>query len=90
MLMKKKDIKGFEEILRNYPQEITEDEFLNQFIQEILTKVRIEVIKDRIKPYSSIRLGFLAKSLNISPKEVEGLLVRLILNGEVFAKVDQN
>jgi len=89
MLMKKKDIKGFEEILRNYPQEITEDEFLNQFIQEILTKVRIEVIKDRIKPYSSIRLGFLAKSLNISPKEVEGLLVRLILNGEVFAKVDQ-
>ena len=85
----KKDIKNFEEILRQHPQEITEDEFLNQFIQEILTKVRIEVIKDKIKPYTSIRLGYLAKSLNITPKEVEGLLVRLILDGEIFAKVDQ-
>ena len=85
----KKDIKNFEEILRLHPQEITEDDFLNQFIQEILTKVRIEVIKDKIKPYTSIRLGYLARQLNISAKEVEGLLVRLILDGEVFAKVDQ-
>eukprot|EP01091_Cochliopodium_minus_P008890 TRINITY_DN208_c0_g1_i1.p1 TRINITY_DN208_c0_g1~~TRINITY_DN208_c0_g1_i1.p1 ORF type:complete len:370 (+),score=127.38 TRINITY_DN208_c0_g1_i1:295-1404(+) len=85
----KKDIKNFEEILRLHPQEITEDDFLNQFIQEILTKVRIEVIKDKIKPYTSIRLGYLAKSLNITSKEVEGLIVRLILDGEIFAKVDQ-
>lgn len=85
----KKDIKTFEEILKNHPAEITEDDFLNQFIQEILTKVRIEVIKDKIKPYTSIRLGYLARNLNITAKEVEGLLVRLILDGEIFAKVDQ-
>jgi len=85
----KKDIKNFEEILRLHPAEITEDEFLNQFIQEILTKVRIEVIKDKIKPYTSIRLGYLARNLNITSKEVEGLIVRLILDGEIFAKVDQ-
>jgi len=85
----KKDIKNFEEILRLHPQEITEDDFLNQFIQEILTKVRIEVIKDKIKPYTSIRLGYLANNLNITSKEVEGLIVRLILDGEIFAKVDQ-
>jgi len=85
----KKDIKSFEEILRLYPQEITEDDFLNQFIQEILTKVRIEVIKDKIKPYTSIRLGYLARNLNITSKEVEGLIIRLILDGQIFAKVDQ-
>jgi COP9 signalosome complex subunit 2 len=85
----KKDIKNFEEILRLHPQEFVEDEFLNQFIQEILTKVRIEVIKDKIKPYTSIRLGYLARNLNITSKEVEGLIVRLILDGEIFAKVDQ-
>lgn len=85
----KKNIKQFEEILRLHPKEITEDEFLNQFIQEILTKVRIEVIKEIIRPYTSIRLGFVATTLNITPKEVEDLLVRLILDREIFAKVDQ-
>jgi len=85
----KKDIKKFEEILRTYPQDITEDEFLNQFIQEILTKVRIEVIKEIIRPYTSLRLGYVAQTLNIGVKEVEGLIVRLILDSEVFAKVDQ-
>jgi len=85
----KKDIKTFEEILRQHPKEITEDEFLNQFVQEILTKVRIEVIKQKIRPYTSIRLGYLATNLNITSKEVEGLLIRLILDGEIFAKVDQ-
>lgn len=85
----KKDIKTFEEILKKHPQEITEDEFLNQFIQEILTKVRIEVIKEIIKPYTNIRLGYVAHTLNITIKEVENLVVRLILDGEIFAKVDQ-
>jgi len=85
----KKDINKFEEILRTYPQDITEDEFLNQFIQEILTKVRIEVIKEIIRPYTSLRLGYVAQTLNIGVKEVEGLIVRLILDGEIFAKVDQ-
>jgi len=85
----KKDIKKFEEILRTYPQDITEDEFLNQFIQEILTKVRIEVIKEIIRPYTSLRLGYVSQTLNIGVKEVEGLIVRLILDSEVFAKVDQ-
>lgn len=85
----KKDIKTFEEILRDHPQEITEDEFLNQFIQEILTKVRIEVIKQTIRPYTTIRIGYIAQSLNITAKEVETLLVRLILDSEIFAKIDQ-
>jgi len=85
----KKNINEFEKILKENPEEITKDEFLNQFIQEILTKVRIEVIKERIKPYTSIRLGYIARSLNITSKEVEGLLVRLILDGEIYAKIDQ-
>jgi len=42
-----------------------------------------------IKPYTRIRLPYLAKELNIDVSEVENLLVQCILDGTVNGKMDQ-
>lgn len=42
-----------------------------------------------VKPYSRINCQFLATQLTIELEEVEDLLVRLILDNEIEAKIDQ-
>ena len=42
-----------------------------------------------IKPYTRISIGFIAREINISPPEVEQLLVTLILDGMIDGSIDQ-
>jgi COP9 signalosome complex subunit 2 len=51
--------------------------------------VRIAKILELSKPYSRINCQFLATQLTIELEEVEELVVRLILDNEMEAKIDQ-
>jgi COP9 signalosome complex subunit 2 len=42
-----------------------------------------------IQPYTNISLPFISKELNITPKEVEDLLVELILDNKIRGHIDQ-
>ena len=44
-----------------------------------------QVLLKVITPYTRIRISFIAQELNITPSEVEQLLVALILDGQVIA-----
>ena len=48
---------------------------------ELLDNIRTEVMVKLIKPYTRIRIGFVAQELNILPAEVESLLITAILDG---------
>ncbi len=74
--------------MRENPKEVTEDAFLNQFIGRLLTKVRVAKIVEMIKPYTRINTQFLATQLTVDREEVEDLLVRLVLDIEIEAKID--
>jgi len=48
-----------------------------------------QVLLKVIKPYTRISIGFIAREINISPAEVEQLLVTLILDGMIDGSIDQ-
>jgi len=85
----KNDIKKFESQLKNHKEAIMGDPFIEKFINDLMTKIRSNVLLDRIKPYINVSLAFIAKELNISTEAVHDLLVQMILDGQVDGKIDQ-
>ena len=56
---------------------------------DLLKNIRTQVLLKVIRPYTRIRIDFIATELNIPPHEVEPLLVALILDGQIDGHVDQ-
>ncbi|KAL2238535.1 UNVERIFIED_CONTAM: COP9 signalosome complex subunit 2, partial [Sesamum indicum] len=48
-----------------------------------------EVLLKLIKPYTRIRIPFISKELNVPEKDVEELLVSLILDNQIHGHIDQ-
>lgn len=84
----KNNISQVQAILTAHKKEIGDDPFLNQFIGRLLTKVRIAKILDMVEPYTRINTQHLATILAIDREEVEDLLVRLVLDNEIEARID--
>lgn len=90
-----RDIMRFERILRNNRSTITEsDTFIHDHIRELLVTMRTQVLLKMVRPYSRIRIPYLAQQLNIGDSEegiteVEHLLVSLILDERIDAHIDQ-
>jgi len=85
----KNELKKFERELRSNKEAIMDDEFIADYIQDLMKKIRSRVLLDRIKPYTNITIGFIAKELNITSPDVEALLVELILDGDIQGRIDQ-
>lgn len=83
------DLKKFERELKQSKEAIMDDEFIADYIQDLMKKIRSEVLQDRIKPYTNITIGFIARELNIKSEDVIDLLVELILDGHVNGRIDQ-
>jgi len=85
----KNRISEFEKVLRDNRQSIMDDPFIRDYIEDLLKNIRTQVLLKLIKPYTRIRLPFISKELNIPEKDVEGLLVSLILDQRVQGVIDQ-
>ncbi|GFH10401.1 PCI domain-containing protein [Haematococcus lacustris] len=68
---------------------IMDDPFIREYIQDLLTKIRTQVLVKLIQPYSRVRIPFIAAKLNITDTDVESLLVTLILDKRVTGHIDQ-
>ena len=66
-----------------------DDPFIRDYIEELLKNIRTQVLIKLIKPYTRIEVTFISKELNITPAEVESLLVSLILDNKVNGRIDQ-
>ncbi|KAJ3295368.1 COP9 signalosome complex subunit 2 [Borealophlyctis nickersoniae] len=85
----RKEIHEFEKILKENHNTIMADPFIRTYIDDVLKNIRTQVLIKLIKPYTRIEVPFLTKELNVDVKEVEDLLVGLILDGKVDGKIDQ-
>jgi len=85
----RREVHAAEKILRDNRSTIMEDNFIRQYIGELLKSLRTQYLIDLIKPYTRLELSFLAKQLNVPSEEVEELLVGLILEGKVDGRIDQ-
>jgi COP9 signalosome complex subunit 2 len=84
------DIKEFESILKKNHDKIMNDEFIQEYIGDLLKTIRKQVLLQIVRPYTRISLDALSKELNGIPvKDVESLLVPLILDGKLEGRIDQ-
>jgi len=83
------DIKAFEKILKENKKTILDDPFIRDYIDDLLKNIRTQVLLKILTPYTKIRIPFLAAELNISAKEVEDLMVALILDSKIQGRIDQ-
>lgn len=85
------EIQKFERILRqNNGRGIMDDEFIRDYIEDLLRTIRTQVLRRVIRPYTRISLEAIARELNDIPvASVENLLVGLILDGTLDGQIDQ-
>ena len=85
------DIVAFEGILKQSKgQRLLADAFLRQHVADLLETIRRQVLARLVQPYQRIQLSALAAALNhMSVPEVEALLVRLITDGSLAARLDR-
>ncbi|GIL43908.1 hypothetical protein Vafri_1496 [Volvox africanus] len=83
------DINEFERILRTNKRTLMDDPFIRNYVEDLLKKIRTQVLLKVIQPYTRVRIPFIAQKLNIPAPDVEQLLVSLILDGRVSGNIDQ-
>ncbi|EFJ28052.1 hypothetical protein SELMODRAFT_170816 [Selaginella moellendorffii] len=83
------EIFEFEKILKSNRKTIMDDPFIRNYIEDLLKNIRTQVLLKLIKPYTRIRIPFISKELNIPERDVEQLLVSLILDNRVHGHIDQ-
>ena len=83
------DIASFESLLEKHKKSISEDAFVAEHIQALLDNVRTQVLLKTVRPYSKVKLPHLSEELKIPEKELESLLVNLVLDNVLDAKINQ-
>eukprot|EP00249_Psilotum_nudum_P017360 c26281_g1_i2 orf=253-1572(+) len=83
------EILEFEKILKSNRKTIMDDPFIRNYIEDLLKNIRTQVLLKLIKPYTRIRIPFISRELNIPVKDVEQLLVSLILDNRIHGHIDQ-
>jgi len=82
-------IREFEKIIKTNAAELMGDPFIKMYIEDLLKNIRTQVLLQVIRPYTRIRISFIATELNVPAHEVEPLLVALILDGQIDGHIDQ-
>jgi len=81
------DVLGFASSLAEINR--TADEFIQTHMQSMIRDFQARAIVQIVKSYRRIRLEYLGEQLKISASEVEGILVQLILDGDISGRIDQ-
>lgn len=82
------DVQTIDKLLTNPSYKILSDAFIRTYLQDLLRNIRLQVLQNLIKPYRCVSLDFLAQELNVPVAEVTSLLVQLILDEKIAARID--
>jgi COP9 signalosome complex subunit 2 len=85
------DIKQFDKVLKDKrnSRSILEDSFLYSYLEPLIRKVRCQVLLILVKPYTAVRLTYIADQLMVSAADAEALCVAMILDGQLQGRIDQ-
>lgn len=83
------DVKEFERLLNDQKLGIANDPFIMRYINDLLHNIRSQVLMIIVRPYKRVHLDFLAREINVTTAQVEEILVQLILDHRISARVDQ-
>lgn len=82
------DVHGYEKTLQKN-EDLFEDPFIAENIDEVTRNMRTKGVVKLIAPYTRMKLPSLAKSLNISEPEIQDILGFLIVDGKIKGRVNQ-
>lgn len=83
------DINEFERILKTNRHTMMDDPFIRNYVEDLLKKIRTQVLLQLVQPYTRVKIPFISSKLNIPEADVEALLVSLILDQRISGYIDQ-
>uniref|UniRef100_A0A6V1ITC2 PCI domain-containing protein n=1 Tax=Heterosigma akashiwo TaxID=2829 RepID=A0A6V1ITC2_HETAK len=83
------ELAKFERTLREDRNRILDDPFIMSYIEPLRHKMREQVLISLVQPYNKVSMKFLSQELKMEGKEVEQLIVNMILDGRFEGKIDQ-
>ncbi|KAF2790969.1 PCI-domain-containing protein [Melanomma pulvis-pyrius CBS 109.77] len=84
----REDIHEYEKILQNN-QDILQDPFIAENIDEVTRNVRTKAVIKLVAPYTRFTLAFISKQLKITLGEVQEIVGFLILDKRLHGKINQ-
>lgn len=66
----KNDIKQIQQILQDKSTDIFNDVEVNQYLDDLLRNIRLNVLEQKVLPYKSVNMEYLAKEIKISVREI--------------------
>ncbi|RKK97895.1 COP9 signalosome complex subunit 2 [Fusarium oxysporum] len=82
------DVHAYEKVLQRN-QDILDDPFIAENIDEVTRNMRTKGVVKLIAPYTRMKLSWIAKQLKISEPEVQDILGFLIIDGKINGRVNQ-
>lgn len=82
------DVHVYEGVLRNN-QDILDDPFIAENIDEVTRNMRTKGVVKLIAPYTRMKISWIAKQLKISEPEVQDILGFLIVDGKINGTINQ-
>jgi len=83
------DIDRFNTVYAENRTELCDDPFIDTYMGPLLVSMQTQAVFRIVKPYTAIKLSSIAQELAISDTEAEALVIALILDGKMTAKIDQ-
>lgn len=84
----KHDIDAFSRMVETQRAAIF-DGFMDAFVPQLFINIRTQLLIRLINPYTAVHIPFLATTLNVSEEDVENMVVSLVLDKAIEAKIDQ-
>ena len=85
-----KNIKDFNKIINLKEAHIKDDEFMQDFIQELKKVICMDKITSVIIPYTKIKLSYLATVLQCDLETIERYLMEMIVDTRIQGYIDSN
>ncbi|CAF3555548.1 unnamed protein product [Fusarium graminearum] len=82
------DVHMYEKVLQRN-QDILDDSFIAENIDEVTRNMRTKGVVKLIAPYTRMKLSWIAKQLKISEPEVQDILGFLIIDGKINGRINQ-
>lgn len=82
------DVHQYEATLQSN-QDVTDDPFIAENIEEVSRAMRTKGVLKLVSPYTRFTFAFVSKRLKISEQEAQDIIGHLILDGKLVAKIDQ-
>ncbi|KAG5952541.1 hypothetical protein E4U53_000616 [Claviceps sorghi] len=82
------DVHAYEKVLQTH-QDILDDPFIAENIDEVTRNMRTKGLLKLIAPYTRMKLSWIAKQLKVSLPEVQNILGFLIVDGKIDGTIDE-